>query len=162
MKEKNKAKFTLASDLVEKAQQIRSEMQAKGKANIAVSEIFEAIIRQAFNKGSEISINKVWTFEKAYLALKKTSETSQCFEELTKEKLRTLWKFFEDRAKETEAAIEEQGASPIGAADLAQRKPRPKKLKPSTGGSSTTGESTGESVSSDSLPLLDNTAAKSS
>ena len=145
MSTSNKSKFTIPSDLVEKAMQIREELQNKGKSSIGIGEIFESVIRQAFNKGAEVSVNKVWTFEKAFGAFKKSPEASILVEAINKEKLKAIWKFFEDRSKESETALEEIGTSNVDALALPTRKRGPRKTKQSSEQASSTGESTGES-----------------
>jgi hypothetical protein len=74
MNDNIKGKFYIPKDLIEKAELIKAKLQEEGKDSIKLNDIFESVIRSAFKKDTEVAINRVWSFEKAFFALRKTKK----------------------------------------------------------------------------------------
>lgn len=108
---KHSGTYKIPQDLVEQAQQVREQLLKDGKMNVQLGDIIIAAVRKAFKTKTEISVNKVWTFERVFYLLKKSEQRELLSQALTKENYRAISKVFEERSKETDAAVSDCAAN---------------------------------------------------
>ena len=104
-KQAKKRSLYVSPKLYAEFQEIQRCLSRSGEAETTLTDALTVVVRDALKRKDKLVFHRTWTFDQLVYRLKRASPTLYRAP-LTKENLREIVAVLEERAKETEAALE--------------------------------------------------------